>query len=533
MSYGINRRRGEKIPGLRSKVQPNEHALTIVDEAHSLINPYDEKKQQAVSYGSKGNWFEKIGPQAYYIIYTSRISVFFMEDAQGFQDRETTTVEDIEALAGELGAEVKGFELTEQFRCGHSAEYVEWIDRLFSDSSIANHSSWKDKFNFAVFDYPERMEESLRDAMARADRPSGRLLSSYSVPWPTKGMIAKHSLCPDQMDFQLKKMDGSSWSRCWNTPGEFVEPVINSSMIDDPLCEVGYPQEIRGWDFSFFGILWLDDVVWRNDRWQIRWSAVGFDRGIASQRTQVVKKFKSWGYDERLMWCQEQCDSLPDARKCEAEKLHDLIGKSGFSVETLNERKNLFGTLGYSEKYVWNQEEFKKLTDGAKIERAREKHERLGDTVDADRSSGEKLHNNCYDKKWCWDQAEYDRLSDEQKVVADGLHKCFGDRFEDADAREKLASLGYGEQMMWSSRSFNSKCRDLTDAGKDEIWKMHELFGDSAEYIWYTNGSIPEIDKLCVTMFRIYRILLTRAIEGNFVYIKDRETRARIESLLQ
>ena len=40
-----------------------------------------------------------------------------------------------------------------------------------------------------------------------------------------------------------------------------------SPMHDDPLCEGGCPYAVRGFDFDYVGILWLDDLVWRKDRW--------------------------------------------------------------------------------------------------------------------------------------------------------------------------------------------------------------------------------------------------------------------------
>lgn len=45
-------------------------------------------------------------------------------------------------------------------------------------------------------------------------------------------------------------------------------------MADDPLCEVGCPYAVRGFDYDYIGALWLEDLVWRNKRWQVNHSAV-------------------------------------------------------------------------------------------------------------------------------------------------------------------------------------------------------------------------------------------------------------------
>jgi DUF2075 family protein len=40
-------------------------------------------------------------------------------------------------------------------------------------------------------------------------------------------------------------------------------------MSVDPLCEVGCPYVVRGFDFDYVGVLWLDDLLWRNGSWII------------------------------------------------------------------------------------------------------------------------------------------------------------------------------------------------------------------------------------------------------------------------
>lgn len=41
------------------------------------------------------------------------------------------------------------------------------------------------------------------------------------------------------------------------------------AMHDDPLCEVGCPYSVRGFDYQYIGVLWLEDLVWRNGRWAV------------------------------------------------------------------------------------------------------------------------------------------------------------------------------------------------------------------------------------------------------------------------
>ena len=40
-------------------------------------------------------------------------------------------------------------------------------------------------------------------------------------------------------------------------------------MNGNPLSEVGCPYVVRGFDFDYLGLLWLSDLVWREDRWMV------------------------------------------------------------------------------------------------------------------------------------------------------------------------------------------------------------------------------------------------------------------------
>lgn len=40
-------------------------------------------------------------------------------------------------------------------------------------------------------------------------------------------------------------------------------------MYIDPLCEVGCAYTVRGFDYDYVGVLWLDDIVRRGDKWII------------------------------------------------------------------------------------------------------------------------------------------------------------------------------------------------------------------------------------------------------------------------
>lgn len=107
-----------------------------------------------------------------------------------------------------------------------------------------------------------------------------RLLASYSREWKTAGATNPHSLPAELMDFhEAYEADGQRrfWSRVWNyVPGKgtnytwFVTGHPAGRIAQDPLCEVGCPYAVRGFDYDYVGILWLEDLKWTNGAWKVQ-----------------------------------------------------------------------------------------------------------------------------------------------------------------------------------------------------------------------------------------------------------------------
>ena len=246
----------------------NLHFLSIVDEAHALINPL----MPGFSTFQISGWCMQMGPQAYHIIRQSQVSVFFMDGAQSFRDNETTTYDDIKNLAAKFGASFEMIDLSDlQFRCAGSVEYVDWVEGLFTVSPANNVELWKDLFSVKVFDTTHEMESCLRSEQSNGR--TVRLLSSYTVPWISKNSLdAMHTKGDVDFDFNFENGDGTVFRRHWNNPERmdiFVQAPPRTKMHDDPLCEVGCPYEIRGFDIDYVGLLWLEDIVWRSGQWMV------------------------------------------------------------------------------------------------------------------------------------------------------------------------------------------------------------------------------------------------------------------------
>lgn len=318
--------------------------VTLVDEAHALVNP--EKKHGTGRFG----FFTGLGPQAYHIMRASRLTVFFIDPEQSFRAQENTSVSDIKTWADELDADVETVSLAgAQFRCAGSAEYVAWVESLLDGADEAvnrvHASTWqgdrapvdsalatggnvvqfpqrrpprsgdpehvlmriaaapagtyavpqRDRFDVQVFDNPFEMEAALRRHLPGA---TIRLLSSYSRDWKTKGVHNPHAAAADLLDFsESVTVNGQSlvWSKPWNViPGDddytaFVQGRNGFKINEDPLAEVGCTYAVRGFDFHYVGLVWLDDLVWRDGQWKVQIEKV-CESGISAYMKNAAKE---------------------------------------------------------------------------------------------------------------------------------------------------------------------------------------------------------------------------------------------------
>lgn len=262
---------------------PDLHfAATIVDEAHALIDPTAPNAEGTPPSG----WVMHAGPQVWHIMRSSKVSIFLMDSEQSYRDNETTSPASIEKFAHDF-ADTQVVKLSldgSQFRCGGSKEYTDWIDDVLStvkppvDANIWRRSptNLEGKFEFELVSSPRKLENALRSRHEQG--ASVRLLASYARKWITKNEPSPHGLSEKYKDFYFAppdQEDGEPWSKIWNYAPQqdytyFVQGRPGTPIGSDPLCEVGCPYVVRGFDFDYVGLLWLPDLVWRKDRWTVQ-----------------------------------------------------------------------------------------------------------------------------------------------------------------------------------------------------------------------------------------------------------------------
>lgn len=282
----------------KAGAEDNANLVSIVDEAHALINP--EHKAGIGKFGFLGN----LGPQAAHIIRSSLLTVFLLDSEQGFRSQENTTLIDLRQWSRELGAgdpveiDLSGL----QFRCAGSREYVAWAESVLAGSSASANAQKAAPFrgismDVRLFADPASMEAALREQIANGR--SARLLSSFSRKWQSAKAARPHELNHEAMDFfETYSTNGKQmqWSRVWNyIPHNdyswFVAGKPGGFIAEDPLCEVGCTYVVRGFDFDYVGLLWLNDLVWRNGSWIIDPMAVK-ETGYGTLTKQAAAEWK-------------------------------------------------------------------------------------------------------------------------------------------------------------------------------------------------------------------------------------------------
>lgn len=299
-----------------------EYLVSVVDEAHALINP------EHVEGRGQFGFVTGLGPQAYHIIRVSQVTIFLLDERQSFRTRENTSISDIRKWAAELSAEFFTVSLAgHQFRCAGSKEYVDWVEAVLGGESLNTcrslASAWTNqssnagtmskpanvipfpkpelslraaekpatydikptphpltsKLDFQIFDNPALMEAALRCRLKEGK--SARILAPYARQWKTRPS-GNRNVNPHDLPSQLKdivipyQQDGETktWAKIWNfVPNNgsdysvYIQGTNGSRMHSDPLCEVGCPYAVRGFDWDYVGILWFSDLVRLEGRW--------------------------------------------------------------------------------------------------------------------------------------------------------------------------------------------------------------------------------------------------------------------------
>ncbi|MGN6687728.1 MAG: DNA/RNA helicase domain-containing protein [Actinomycetales bacterium] len=229
--------------------------VLICDEAHRIRETSVDRYTK--SYLRTGR------PQIDELIDAARVPVFLLDEHQVVRPGELGSVEQITAYAAERGHEVLHVRLDEQFRCGGSEAYLDWVQRLLGLTE-GGPLPWEADPNFAVevVPSPEAMTSDL--VAKRSGGYGARITAGYCWPWsdPRKD----GTLVPDVVI--------GSWSRPWNVKGDRAIGGAPPAALwaSDPagFGQVGCVYTAQGFEYDWNGVILGPDLVWRRDHWESR-----------------------------------------------------------------------------------------------------------------------------------------------------------------------------------------------------------------------------------------------------------------------
>jgi DUF2075 family protein len=233
----------------------------IVDEAHRLK--------------MKSGMFRNLGEnQVKEIIHSARTSVFFIDEAQKVTWADVGEIMMIEQQAALAGAIVERFELTSQFRCGGSDDYIAWLDQALGvHIDTANYFS-RDKFDFQIFDSPVELHEAIKEKNKVNNK--SRVVAGYCWDWISKSN-------PKLSDITIEEF---GYKATWNLTSDGSEWIISTTSVD----EVGCIHTCQGLEVDYIGVIIGRDLMVVDDSLTTNPSArAKTDRSLAGYKKELKK----------------------------------------------------------------------------------------------------------------------------------------------------------------------------------------------------------------------------------------------------
>jgi len=232
--------------------EPNSLDVLILDEAHRI-------RETSVNRYTKAE-FRTGRAQIDELFATARVPVFLLDQHQVVRPGELGTVAEIKAYAKALGIQTKSVSLNDQYRCGGSAAYINWVER-FLGLAEGGPIAWEPdgSYTLTTSQSPSELESFLQKK--NDEGFSARMTAGYCWPWsdPTKD----GQLIPD--------VKIGLWSRPWNLKGERAVGGAPPSPLwaSDPsgFGQVGCIYTAQGFEYDWNGVIIGPDLVRRGDRW--------------------------------------------------------------------------------------------------------------------------------------------------------------------------------------------------------------------------------------------------------------------------
>ena len=231
--------------------QRNDIEVLICDEAHRIRETSANRYTSAVHRTGRSQIDE--------LIAAARVPVFLLDEHQVVKPGEVGTVEAIKSHASSLGFRVRHVQLNDQFRCGGSRRYEQWVLRLLG-LEADGPEAWAgdDHFEVMLADSPWEMESILRGKMTEGY--SARVSAGYCWPWSN----------PDRDGRLVSDVRIGDWAKPWNVKGDravgTAPPSALWATMEGGFEQVGCVYTAQGFEYDWSGVIIGPDLIARHGR---------------------------------------------------------------------------------------------------------------------------------------------------------------------------------------------------------------------------------------------------------------------------
>lgn len=250
-------------------VVPDQFGVLLVDEAHRL--------------NEKSGLYSNLGEnQIKELISASRLTVFFIDEAQRVTLNDIGTVESIKLWANKLNSHVSELNLVSQFRCNGSDGYIAWVDNALQIRETANTTLDDVDYEVKLFDNPNDLREAIIEKNRLTNR--ARMVAGYCWDWISKNNRNLYDIVIPEFDFEAQ----------WNLADDGSLWLIAENSVE----QIGCIHTCQGLELDYIGVIIGDDFIIRD----------GIATTDAGKRSSMDKSIR--GYKKMLKTDPEEARKL-------------------------------------------------------------------------------------------------------------------------------------------------------------------------------------------------------------------------------
>jgi DUF2075 family protein len=226
--------------------------VLICDEAHRI-------RETSVNRFTRSTQRQGARAQLEELLAAARVPVFLLDEHQVVKPGELGNVDIITAYAKKLNLEIDVVSLHDQFRCGGSETYEQWVLSLLGLNG-GQPAVWEGdgRFDLRIAETPEEMESFLA-AKQRAGE-TARMTAGYCWPWSD----------PRADDTLVSDVQLGSWSRPWNVKSDRSVGDAPGSPFwatePNGFGQVGCVYTAQGFEYEWSGVIIGPDLIARGGR---------------------------------------------------------------------------------------------------------------------------------------------------------------------------------------------------------------------------------------------------------------------------